>query len=86
MGTSISQSQSLNLFVGQPNFGKLSSMHFYTSKKGLRAGMYHLRTKAAADTIKFKVDADVLNQSKDEQQAAISCSLDNLDACEACGS
>ncbi|MEQ1552624.1 MAG: ribonucleoside-diphosphate reductase subunit alpha [Ferruginibacter sp.] len=85
-GAYICQSQSLNLFVEQPNFGKLSSMHFYTWKKGLKTGMYYLRTKAAADAIKFTVDADVLNQTKDEQQAAISCSLDNPDACEACGS
>jgi ribonucleoside-diphosphate reductase alpha subunit len=85
-GAYICQSQSLNLFVEQPNFGKLSSMHFYTWKKGLKTGMYYLRTKAAADAIKFTVDADVLNQTKDEQQAAISCSLDNPEACEACGS
>jgi ribonucleoside-diphosphate reductase alpha subunit len=85
-GAYICQSQSLNLFVEQPNFGKLSSMHFYTWKKGLKTGMYYLRTKAAADAIKFTVDADVLNQTKDEQQAAISCSLDNPEGCEACGS
>ena len=85
-GAYICQSQSLNLFVEQPNFGKLSSMHFYTWKKGLKTGMYYLRTKAAADAIKFTVDADVLNQTKDEQQAAVTCSIDNPDGCEACGS
>ena len=85
-GAYICQSQSLNLFVEQPNFAKLSSMHFYTWKKGLKTGMYYLRTKAAADAIKFTVDAAVLNQTKDEQQAAISCSLDNPEGCEACGS
>lgn len=85
-GAFICQSQSLNLFVEQPNFAKLSSMHFYTWKKGLKTGMYYLRTKAAADAIKFTVDASVLNQTKDEQQAAISCSLDNPEGCEACGS
>jgi ribonucleoside-diphosphate reductase alpha chain len=85
-GAFICQSQSLNLFVEQPNFAKLSSMHFYTWKKGLKTGMYYLRTKAAADAIKFTVDAAVLNQTKDEQQAAISCSLDNPEGCEACGS
>ncbi len=85
-GAFICQSQSLNLFVEQPNFAKLSSMHFYTWKKGLKTGMYYLRTKAAADAIKFTVDASVLNQTKDEQVAQISCSLDNPEACEACGS
>ncbi len=85
-GAYICQSQSLNLFVEQPNFGKLSSMHFYTWKKGLKTGMYYLRTKAAADAIKFTVDADVLKQTKDEQTAAMTCSLDNPEGCEACGS
>ena len=85
-GAFICQSQSLNLFVEQPNFAKLSSMHFYTWKRGLKTGMYYLRTKAAADAIKFTVDAAVLNQTKDEQQAAISCSLNNPEGCEACGS
>jgi ribonucleoside-diphosphate reductase alpha subunit len=85
-GAFICQSQSLNLFVEQPNFAKLSSMHFYTWKKGLKTGMYYLRTKAAADAIKFTIDAAVLNQTKEEQVAAISCSLDNPESCEACGS
>ncbi len=85
-GAFICQSQSLNLFVEQPNFAKLSSMHFYTWKRGLKTGMYYLRTKAAADAIKFTVDAAVLNQTKDEKVAAISCSLDNPEGCEACGS
>ncbi len=85
-GAFICQSQSLNLFVEQPNFAKLSSMHFYTWKKGLKTGMYYLRTKAAADAIKFTVDADVLTKTKEEQVAQITCSLDNPEGCEACGS
>ncbi|UEG49245.1 ribonucleoside-diphosphate reductase subunit alpha [Ferruginibacter lapsinanis] len=85
-GAFICQSQSLNLFVADANFAKLSSMHFYTWKKGLKTGMYYLRTKAAADAIKFTVDASVLNQTKDEQAAQISCSLDNKDECMSCGS
>jgi len=48
-GAFICQSQSLNLFVENPNFGKLSSMHFYGWKKGLKTGMYYLRSKAAVD-------------------------------------
>ena len=88
-GAFICQSQSLNLFVEQPNFAKLSSMHFYTWKKGLKTGMYYLRTKAAADAIKFTVDASVLAKAKEEENDAISqitCSLDNPEGCEACGS
>lgn len=83
-GAYICQSQSLNLFIDQPNFGKLTSMHFYAWKKGLKTGMYYLRTKAAADAIKFTVDTQALTQSKEEQQDAISCSLDNPEGCIAC--
>jgi ribonucleoside-diphosphate reductase alpha subunit len=88
-GAFICQSQSLNLFVEQPNYAKLSSMHFYTWKKGLKTGMYYLRTKAAADAIKFTVDANVLNQTKVEAVSAndqIACSLDNPEECLSCGS
>ena len=85
-GAFICQSQSLNLFVEQPNFAKLSSMHFYTWKKGLKTGMYYLRTKAAADAIKFTVDAAVLTQTKEDAAEQIACSLDNKDECMACGS
>lgn len=55
-GAFICQSQSLNVFMENPNFGKLSSMHFYAWERGLKTGMYYLRTKAATDAIKFTVD------------------------------
>ncbi len=55
-GAFICQSQSLNLFVENPNFGKLSSMHFYAWQSGLKTGMYYLRSKAAVDPIKFTLD------------------------------
>ncbi len=54
-GAFICQSQSLNIFMEDPNFGKLTSMHFYAWKKGLKTGMYYLRTRAAADPVKFTV-------------------------------
>ncbi len=100
-GAYICQSQSLNLFVENANFAKLSSMHFYAWKKGLKTGMYYLRTKAAADAIKFTVEhqhtvkepTTVEAQqgvevviSEEEAVSQIACSLDNPDACEACGS
>lgn len=56
-GAFICQSQSLNLFVQEPDFQKLSSMHFYAWKKGLKTGMYYLRSQAAVDPIKFTVEA-----------------------------
>jgi ribonucleoside-diphosphate reductase alpha chain len=90
-GAYICQSQSLNIFMEQPNFGKLTSMHFYGWKKGLKTGMYYLRTKAATDAIKFTVDKVAASQkmtaqSVEDQQAAIACSLDDPDNCEMCGS
>ena len=63
-GAYICQSQSLNIHMQDANFGKLTSMHFYAWKLGLKTGMYYLRTKAAADAIKFTVEkqADVALQ------------------------
>merc|ERR1719383_1539145 len=55
-GAFIDQSQSLNIHVAEPNYGKLTSMHFYGWKLGLKTGMYYLRTKAAAAAIQFTVD------------------------------
>lgn len=95
-GAYVCQSQSLNLFVDQPNFAKLTSMHFYAWESGLKTGMYYLRTKAAADAIKFTVDQMALQKEvpamaaggvtmvAEKQQAEIACSLDNREACESC--
>ncbi|ATL49484.1 ribonucleoside-diphosphate reductase subunit alpha [Chitinophaga caeni] len=55
-GAYICQSQSLNLFVDTPSTGKLTSMHFYAWKKGLKTGMYYLRTQAAAQAVQFTVE------------------------------
>ena len=113
-GAYICQSQSLNIHITNPNFGKLTSMHFYAWKKGLKTGMYYLRSTAAADAIKFTLDKTAMDkpaeataivsepavaalqpavvaenqQSLDYEQnrADMACSLDNPDACEACGS
>lgn len=91
-GAYICQSQSLNIFMENANFGKLTSMHFYGWKKGLKTGMYYLRTKAATDAIKFTVDKSVTAQGKGEEkpmtteeiQSQVSCSLDDPDNCEMC--
>jgi ribonucleoside-diphosphate reductase alpha chain len=56
-GAFICQSQSLNLFVEEPNAGNLTSMHFHAWKRGLKTGMYYLRSKAAAEPIKFTLSA-----------------------------
>lgn len=57
-GAYIDQSQSLNIHLKNPTMGKLTSMHFYGWKKGLKTGMYYLRTQAAAAAIQFTVDND----------------------------
>jgi ribonucleoside-diphosphate reductase alpha chain len=64
-GAFICQSQSLNLFVAEPTYSKISSMHFFAWKKGLKTGCYYLRTKAAAKTQQFTVEPP---------QACVSCS------------
>jgi ribonucleoside-diphosphate reductase alpha chain len=87
-GAYICQSQSLNIFMESANFGKLTSMHFYGWEKGLKTGMYYLRTKAATDAIKFTVEkasvAQVVEKTEEENMAAISCSLDDPEGCEMC--
>ncbi len=95
-GAYICQSQSMNIFMQDPNFGKLTSMHFYAWKKGLKTGMYYLRSQAATAAIKFTLDKASLEarpekaveaeQSKTQKQDAISCSLDDPEGCEMCGS
>jgi len=99
-GAFIDQSQSLNLFMANPDFGKMTSMHFYGWKRGLKTGMYYLRTKAAADAIKFTVDKkyqveapsqelkiteSAVNQSiMDQEAAVVACSIENGPDCEMC--
>jgi len=128
-GAFICQSQSMNVFMTDVNFAKLTSMHFYAWKAGLKTGMYYLRTKAAAQAVKFTVQqhaepaagpsrvpqpqaepqlVEVVasgvsvdtqmsaeagqdlpagpSMTIDEARAQMTCSLDNPDACEACGS
>jgi ribonucleoside-diphosphate reductase alpha chain len=94
-GAFICQSQSLNLFVENPNFGKLSSMHFYGWQKGLKTGMYYLRSKAAVDPIKFTLDEqhqrvqankeEIISEIEvmDLQEGAV-CSME--EGCLMCGS
>jgi ribonucleoside-diphosphate reductase alpha chain len=57
-GYFVDQSQSLNLFMQNANYAKLTSMHFYAWQSGLKTGMYYLRTKAAVDAIKFTLNND----------------------------
>ena len=93
-GAYIDQSQSMNIHMIDANAAKVSSMHFYGWRSGLKTGMYYLRTKAAADAIQFTVESKAKNDptvnglaeraeltSMDE----ITCSIDNQDDCLSCG-
>ncbi|MDO3627368.1 ribonucleoside-diphosphate reductase subunit alpha [Mucilaginibacter sp. BT774] len=92
-GAYICQSQSLNLFINAPNASKLTSMHFYAWKKGLKTGMYYLRTQAASQAVKFTVEnqggknmepviPDHVKQVADEIPAGPTCSMD--EGCVTC--
>ena len=100
-GQFIDQSQSLNMFVENANLGKLTSMHFYGWKKGLKTGMYYLRTKSAVDAIKFTVQKQskaqmepVVTESTEATdeveeftpEEQLACSIENPDDCVSCGS
>ena len=91
-GAYICQSQSLNIFMENPSVAKLTSMHFYGWKKGLKTGMYYLRSKAAADAIKFTVQMQAepqiqpLVNNLESVEDQLTCSLDNPENCEQCGS
>lgn len=96
-GAYICQSQSMNVFMAEVNPGKLTSMHFYAWEKGLKTGMYYLRTRPATEAIKG-LGVDVSRQQapevvlpeiqlpSDQSLAAVACSLDNPEGCEMCGS
>ncbi|PKP44089.1 MAG: ribonucleoside-diphosphate reductase subunit alpha [Bacteroidetes bacterium HGW-Bacteroidetes-13] len=77
-GYFIDQSQSLNLFMENANMAKLTSMHFYAWKSGLKTGMYYLRTKSAVDAIKFTLDNSKKSEPQPEQVAAEPMSADEL--------
>lgn len=100
-GAFIDQSQSMNLYIAQPNFGKMTSMYFYGWKKGLKTGQYYHRSLPAADGIKFTVSSSEQQQqqpkkveaqlptkteTQTENETAMLCSLENKEACMSCSS
>lgn len=91
-GIYIDQSQSLNIHMSNASHTKLTSMHFYGWKKGLKTGMYYLRTQSAADSIKFTIDKEQLEKIKNEEekqqkileQAKTFCDIKKEDECTMC--
>jgi ribonucleoside-diphosphate reductase alpha chain len=82
-GAYICQSQSLNLFIEQPTAAKLTSMHFYAWKKGLKTGMYYLRTQAAAQAVQFTVETKD-QTGREENQAPLENTGEQLSIGENC--
>jgi ribonucleoside-diphosphate reductase alpha chain len=78
-GQYICQTQSLNIFMEEPDFQKLSSMHFYGHSKGLKTGSYYLRTRPKAKTQQFTIDPDFAKKKR-------RCVEDNGDTCVLCSS
>jgi len=83
-GPYICQSQSMNLFLPEPTVGKVNSMHFYAWEKGLKTGMYYLRSKPAGSAKKITVEKKP--ETTQQEAEAIACSIENPDDCLMCGS
>ncbi len=88
-GIYICQSQSLNLFLEQPQFNQINSMHFYSWKKGLKTGIYYLRTKAVSKSQQFTINPKLLQKIKQNEQLSEKIknfSGKQIDICESCSS
>ena len=75
----VCQSQSMNIHMANPTIDQLASLHLYAWKRGLKTGMYYLRTKAAKDSVKVTVQEQLAND-------VAACSIDNPEACDVCSS
>jgi len=85
-GAFICQSQSLNLFVADPNYAKLTSMHFYAWKQGLKTGLYYLRTRAPVMAQKFTVDPELQKEAARSEQQRLIRKNSEEEECTMCSS
>lgn len=94
-GVFVDQMQSMNLFMANANYKKLTSMHFYAWKNHLKSGMYYLRSRNSAAAGKFSIDANLEKQIREKQEAGtqltqkeeqLICSIDNKEECMMCSS
>jgi ribonucleoside-diphosphate reductase subunit M1 len=96
-GPFIDMTQSLNLFMASPTVKKLTSMHFYAWRQGLKTGIYYLRSKASSSASKFTIDPNMEKKIKEkqkkgksltkkEEEAVLMCSIENKEACMMCSS
>jgi ribonucleoside-diphosphate reductase alpha subunit len=84
-GPYVDQSQSMNLYMAQPNFDKLTSALFYGWKNGLKTGCYYLRSLPASQPLQFSQDINIKSNNNLEQEK-LACSLNNREACMMCSS
>lgn len=84
----IDQSQSMNLFLAEPNFKRLRSCHYYSWKKGLKTGMYYLRPRTAIDPLQFGIDPNIIKEIEKKRNTKYTNTdnkfVDNYVACEMC--
>jgi ribonucleoside-diphosphate reductase alpha chain len=96
-GVFVDQMQSMNLFMANPNYKRLTSMHFYAWKANLKTGMYYLRSKSSYAAGKFSIDANLERTirekrergeelKREEEEAVLMCSRENPEACMLCSS
>ena len=83
-GKYVCQSQSLNLYSNDPTFKKLSSMHFYAWSKGLKTGIYYLRTRAAADAQQFTIEVSNSSGDKSDGSDGMRFQKDDSEECDVC--
>ncbi len=83
-GAFVCQSQSLNLFVPDPTYSKLTSMHFYSWKKGLKTGIYYLRTRAPVMAQKFTVDPELQKEAERSEQERLEKTYAAEEGCLTC--
>jgi ribonucleoside-diphosphate reductase alpha chain len=77
----VCHTQSLNLYVEDPDYTKLTNMHFYSWSKGLKTGLYYLRTRAKTKAMAFTIDPEIMKQN---QEAVLACRRDNPEGCVMC--
>jgi ribonucleoside-diphosphate reductase alpha chain len=96
-GVFVDQMQSMNLFMANPNYKRLTSMHFYAWKNHLKTGMYYLRSKSSAAAGKFSIDPELEKRimekrsrgeelQREEKEIVLACSRENPEACNMCSS
>lgn len=81
-GPFVDQTQSMNIFMGEPDYQRLTSSHFYGWKSGLKTGMYYLRSKPSANAIKFTIDPNLIKENKGDM--TVETKQEEVEGCLSC--